>query len=174
MACEVSTQCEQCRTMYIKKPIYVYPEMKLRGHVPNSYIHVSVSYLYIPRIGLPIWLKQNRQTNPGNINRSQIHECKNWETEQYNSVLEITRRYSFHFWEYVNQNQTFILDSHRPFICSASLRLCDTKSQVWTGAIFCYTLQERARINSTVARSCQDSWAIPAKNVRPLEKKLGR
>ncbi len=25
----------------------------------------------------------------------------------------------FHFWEYINLNQTFILDSHRPFICSA-------------------------------------------------------
>jgi hypothetical protein len=23
----------------------------------------------------------------------------------------------FHFWEYINRNQTFILDSHRPFIC---------------------------------------------------------
>jgi hypothetical protein len=37
-----------------KNPIYVFPEMKLRGLVPNSYIHVFVSYLYIPRIGLPI------------------------------------------------------------------------------------------------------------------------
>jgi hypothetical protein len=24
----------------------------------------------------------------------------------------------FHFWEYINRNQTFILDSHRHFICS--------------------------------------------------------
>ncbi len=24
----------------------------------------------------------------------------------------------FHIWEYKNQNQTFILDFHRPFICS--------------------------------------------------------
>ncbi len=24
----------------------------------------------------------------------------------------------FHFWEYINGNQTFLLDSHRPFICS--------------------------------------------------------
>ncbi len=28
-------------------PIYVFPEMKLRGLVPNSYIHVSASELYI-------------------------------------------------------------------------------------------------------------------------------
>jgi hypothetical protein len=26
-----------------ENPIYVFPEMKLRGVVPNSYIHVSVS-----------------------------------------------------------------------------------------------------------------------------------
>ncbi len=29
----------------------------------------------------------------------------------------------FNFWEYINQNQTFILDSHRPFICSVYLKL---------------------------------------------------
>ncbi len=28
--------------------------------------------------------------------------------------------------------------------------------------------------NCTAARSCQDSWASPAKKIRPLEKKLGR
>ncbi len=54
------------------------------------------------------------------INRSQIHECGNWETEHYNSVLEITQ---FHFWEYIDWNQTFILDSHQPFICSAGIKV---------------------------------------------------
>jgi hypothetical protein len=47
--------------------IYVFPEMKLSGLVPSSYIHVSVINLYIPRIGLPVWLQQNGQTNPGYI-----------------------------------------------------------------------------------------------------------
>jgi hypothetical protein len=46
-------------------PINVFPEMKLRSFVHNPYIHVSVSYLYIPRIALPICLQQNRQTDPG-------------------------------------------------------------------------------------------------------------
>jgi hypothetical protein len=44
--------------------IYVFPEMKLCGLVPNSYIHASVSDIYIPRIGLPI-SQPNRQTDPG-------------------------------------------------------------------------------------------------------------
>ncbi len=59
-------------------PIYVFPEMKLRAALlfpkqncnimcPNFHIHVSVSNLYIPRIGLPILLQPNRQTNHGNI-----------------------------------------------------------------------------------------------------------
>ncbi len=30
-----------------ESPIYAFPEMKLRGLIPNSYIHVSVSDLYI-------------------------------------------------------------------------------------------------------------------------------
>jgi hypothetical protein len=37
--------------------------MKLHGLVPDSYIHVSVSDLYIPRVSLPIWLQQNRWTD---------------------------------------------------------------------------------------------------------------
>ncbi len=50
-----------------ENPIYIFPEMKLCGLVPSFYIRVSVSDLYIPGIGLPIWLQQNRQTDPGNI-----------------------------------------------------------------------------------------------------------
>ncbi len=57
--------------------------MKLRGLVPNS-----VSDLYNPRIGLPIWLQQNRQTAPWEYITT--HRCGNWETEHYKSDLEIT------------------------------------------------------------------------------------
>ncbi len=36
----------------------------------------------------------------------------------------------FYFWEYINWDQTFILDSHRPFICSAGYsRLWYTRSK---------------------------------------------
>jgi hypothetical protein len=38
----------------------IFPEMKLRGIVPNSYIHEFESDLYIPTIAPPIWLQQNR------------------------------------------------------------------------------------------------------------------
>ncbi len=53
--------------------------MKLRGLVPNSYIHVSESDLYIPTA----YLEGAKQTNPGNIYiaHMQIHECENWETQ---------------------------------------------------------------------------------------------
>ncbi len=53
--------------------------MEVSGLVPNFYIHVSVSDLYIPRICLPIWLQQ----------------IGNWETEHYNSAFEIARLRSF-------------------------------------------------------------------------------
>jgi hypothetical protein len=48
-------------------PIRMFPETKLSGPVPNSYVHISVNDLYILRIGLPFWLQQNRQTDPENI-----------------------------------------------------------------------------------------------------------
>ncbi len=37
--------------------------MKLCGLVPNSCINISVSDLYIPTIGPPIFLQQNRWTD---------------------------------------------------------------------------------------------------------------
>ncbi len=45
----------------------IFPEMKLHGLSPYSYIYVSVSDLYIPRINLPILLQENRWTDGGNI-----------------------------------------------------------------------------------------------------------
>jgi hypothetical protein len=44
---------------------------KLGGLSPSqSYIHVSMGDLYIPTMGLPILLQENRFTDPGNIHRS--------------------------------------------------------------------------------------------------------
>ncbi len=81
------------------------------------HIHVTVSDLCIPRICPHIFpcSRIGRPIPEIYINLSPINECRNWETEHYDSVLEIT----LYFWEYINENQTFILDSHRPFICSA-------------------------------------------------------
>ncbi len=47
--------------------IYVSQEKELSGLSPNSYIHVSVIDLNIPRIRQHIWLQQSRQTDPGNL-----------------------------------------------------------------------------------------------------------
>jgi hypothetical protein len=50
--------------VYCKEdPIYVFPEIKLHGSVPNFYIHVSLSDLYIPKTGPPILQQQNRHTD---------------------------------------------------------------------------------------------------------------
>jgi hypothetical protein len=46
-----------------ENPIYVFPDKELPGLSPS----VSVSDLYLLRIGPHIWLQQNRQTDPGNI-----------------------------------------------------------------------------------------------------------
>ncbi len=60
---------------------------------------MSKSDLYIPRIGPHISRQQNRQTDPG-INLSQIYECRNWETEHYDFVLEITVSFlGIHKWK---------------------------------------------------------------------------
>ncbi len=56
-----------CSAHCTKNRIYVFPKKELRGLSANSYIHVSVRDLYIPRIGPRIWLQQPRQTDPGKI-----------------------------------------------------------------------------------------------------------
>jgi hypothetical protein len=45
---------------------------------PSSYTHISVIYLYISRIGLPILLEENMWTGPGNI-RTNAHRHMNVE-----------------------------------------------------------------------------------------------
>jgi hypothetical protein len=64
----LSLQCNACsfaRLHCKENPISVFIFWKLRGLILNFYIHVSVSYLYIPRKGPHISLQQNRQTDPG-------------------------------------------------------------------------------------------------------------
>jgi hypothetical protein len=43
-----------------------YQKKELRGLNPYFHIHVSVSDLYIPTIGLPILLQEKMWTDPGN------------------------------------------------------------------------------------------------------------
>ncbi len=70
-----------------------FPETKLRGLSPNSYIHISVSDLYTPTTGLPILLQENRWTNRGNI-----------KIAQRNMNVEIrTEATQFLFWASINR-----------------------------------------------------------------------
>jgi hypothetical protein len=64
----------------------IFPEMKLRGLVPNFHIRVFVSDLHIPTIGPPIFLVDRSWEY---INRSQIHECGTWERGRAVSFLRI-------------------------------------------------------------------------------------
>jgi hypothetical protein len=45
----------------------IFPGKELSGYSPNSYIHVSVIDLYIPPVGLPFLLQENRWAKRGNI-----------------------------------------------------------------------------------------------------------
>jgi hypothetical protein len=39
------------------------------------------------------------------------------------NIIIMFGNYQFHFWEYIKGNETFVLDFHRPFICSVLLGL---------------------------------------------------
>jgi hypothetical protein len=51
------------------------PRKRIAGHQSRFHIHVSVSYLYAYSQNLSTY----RQTDPGICNRSQTHECGNWD-----------------------------------------------------------------------------------------------
>ncbi len=52
---------------YTENSKHIFPEKELRGHSPNSYIHVSVCDLNAPTISLHILLPENWWTDRGNI-----------------------------------------------------------------------------------------------------------
>jgi hypothetical protein len=72
----------------------IFPEKELRLG-PDFHIHVSVSALYIPTIGLPILLQENMWTDTGNICIYIAHRQMNGEIE--------TEAVQFLFWEYTNK-----------------------------------------------------------------------
>jgi hypothetical protein len=84
-----------------KIPIYVFLFWELRILSPNFHIHVNVSDLYIPRIHIFSCSRTGRPIlEILYINLSQICACRNWKTEHYNSVLEITISFlEIHKWE---------------------------------------------------------------------------
>ncbi len=90
---ELKTGRRRFSTLYRKSDL-AFPEMKVHCLVPNIYIHVSVSDLYIPRIGLPIfgWSKIG-----GTILVIYKSLKDTWMWKFYFGNIEAAQ---FHFWEY--------------------------------------------------------------------------
>ncbi len=95
-------------TLYRKSDLSIPRNETVRSR--SQYLnHVSVSDLYIPRY-------MNVETGRQKITV--------WICFRNNKAAQ------FHFWKYIKKNHTFKLDSHRPFICSASLKV-NSDPDVW-------------------------------------------
>ncbi len=78
------TPAHGCNTLQINNTEnlkQIFPEKELCGRSPNFHIHVSVIDCYIPNIHLPILQQEICGPILGiqHINRSQTHECVNWD-----------------------------------------------------------------------------------------------
>jgi hypothetical protein len=61
------TPLEFLHLLKSENPIYVFPRNET-AQLRSLFLHSGICELFIiPRIGLPICLQQNRQTDPGNI-----------------------------------------------------------------------------------------------------------
>jgi len=68
------------KKQYTENSKQIFPGKELQTCSANSNIHVSVSDLFIPLVGLPSLLQENRWAECGQgeyIDRSQTHECGN-------------------------------------------------------------------------------------------------
>jgi hypothetical protein len=115
-----------CRLNCTENPIYVIPEMKLRRLVPNSCIHVSLWVIYIFQWLICLFGCSKIGRKILGIYKS-LTDTWMWKLEDGTLKFYIGNNEATHFhsWENINQNQKFILDSHRPFICSVEQRRQD-------------------------------------------------
>jgi hypothetical protein len=109
----VNSQWPNCKDT-VPKIRNKYSQMKLCGLVPNSYIHVSVSDLYIPVIGPPTLLQQNRWTNRGYTEVAQT----------YMNVVIGNEAAQFHLWEIGSCLQCIWCTNQRKLVNKRSHATC--------------------------------------------------
>ncbi len=114
-----------------RKSDYVFPEMKLWGLVPNACI--CEGFIYFPDRSAYLTAAKLADRSWEYINRSQIHECGNWETDHYNFVLEIRRPHSF-----ISGN-TQIGTRHLFYIGFSLAFICCVLYRMWNDGIHWYT-----------------------------------
>ncbi len=86
-----------------ENPIYVFLFWELRGLSTNFHFHVSVSVLYILRIGPHVSCSRIGRRSGGYINRSQTHECGNWDCGRAIPFLGIFVS-NFRYWFFAVQH----------------------------------------------------------------------
>ncbi len=135
-----------------KNPINVFPEMKLQGLCPNSHSCICEWLIYSQDLSAYLAAAKYADWSWEYINRSQKHECGNWDSGDRTFCFGNNKSAQFHFWEYLNRNQTFILDSRWPFICCVDLYVRNYMS------VSSYKLPWHWAVRSAYALGKKEDW----------------
>ncbi len=114
-----SVHCARYQPRTVPKIEFMYSR-KRNGASQYQFLHSCACEQFIySQVGPHIWLQQ-KQTDQAwkYISLSKIYG-------RLNVIILFGNKEAaqFHFWEHINGSETFILDSYRPFICSAALSL---------------------------------------------------
>ncbi len=132
---------------------------RLQSQFPHSCVCERFRFIYSQDRSTYFPAALTGRLNWKYLNLSQIYECRNWETEHYNSVLEISRLHSsflgIHRWQ-----PDIYIGFSPPFICSVVLTHVNSITRVGIFAGHLFPTVYTVYVYSTLYTLCKGGYEV--------------